>query len=147
MFNCKIETQRVLDDDQVRFVFLQLEQFHGVRFGDRFRIVVFLVFLGIEKQIPNNMIDNGWLRYSERQVVTVLVEKHVDPRHLLLVEIHQFVCRKKSLVFRPFISVLRLHMAFVTFRAKWKLEQLHILRALPLNEWAITLLTSDVHAE
>jgi hypothetical protein len=43
--------------------------------------------------------------------------------------------------------VLRLHMAFVTFRAKWKLEQLHILRALPLNEWAITLLTSDVHAE
>jgi hypothetical protein len=38
-------------------------------------------------------------------------------------------------------------MAFVTFRAKWKLEQLHILRALLLNSWAIALLTSDVHAE
>jgi hypothetical protein len=38
-------------------------------------------------------------------------------------------------------------MAFVTFRVKWKLEQLHILRALPLNGWAIALLTSDVHAE
>jgi len=38
-------------------------------------------------------------------------------------------------------------MAFVTFRVKWKLEQLHILRALPLNGWAIVLLTSDVHAE
>jgi len=38
-------------------------------------------------------------------------------------------------------------MAFVTFRAKWKLEQLHILRALPLNGWAIALLTSDVHVE
>jgi len=38
-------------------------------------------------------------------------------------------------------------MAFVTFRAKWKLEQLHILRALPLNGWAIALLTSNVHAE
>jgi hypothetical protein len=38
-------------------------------------------------------------------------------------------------------------MAFVTFRAKWKLEQLHILRALPLNDWAIVLLTSDVHRE
>ncbi len=38
-------------------------------------------------------------------------------------------------------------MAFVTFRAKWKLEQLHILRALPLNDWAIALLTSDVHAQ
>jgi len=38
-------------------------------------------------------------------------------------------------------------MAFVTFRAKWKLEQLHILRALPLNGWAIALLTSDVHSE
>jgi len=77
----------------------------------------------------------------------VLVEKRVDPCRLLLVEIHQFVCRRKSLVFRPFISVLRLHMAFVTFRAKWKLEQLHILRALPLNGWAIALFTSDVHVE
>ncbi len=38
-------------------------------------------------------------------------------------------------------------MVFVTFRAKWKLEQLHILRALPLYSWAIALLTSDVHAE
>jgi hypothetical protein len=38
-------------------------------------------------------------------------------------------------------------MAFVTFKVKWKLEQLHILRALPLNGWAITLLMSDVHAE
>jgi len=38
-------------------------------------------------------------------------------------------------------------MAFVTFKAKWKLEQLHILRALPFNDWAIALLTSDVHAE
>jgi hypothetical protein len=38
-------------------------------------------------------------------------------------------------------------MAFVTFRAKWKLEQLHILRALPLNGWAIALLMFDVHAE
>jgi hypothetical protein len=38
-------------------------------------------------------------------------------------------------------------MAFVTFRAKWKREQLHILHALPLNGWAIALLTSDVHAE
>jgi len=43
--------------------------------------------------------------------------------------------------------VLRLHMAFVTFRAKWKLEQLHILRALPFNDWAIAFLTSNVHAE
>ncbi len=51
------------------------------------------------------------------------------------------------MVFRPFISVLRLHMPFVTFRAKWKLEQLHIFRALPFNGWAIVLLTSDVHAE
>ncbi len=79
VFNYEIETQRVIDDDQVRSVFLQLEQFHGVRFGDRFRIVVFLVFIGIEKQIPNNIIDNGWLRYSKRQAVTVLVEKRVDP--------------------------------------------------------------------
>jgi hypothetical protein len=147
VFNCEIETQRVIDDDQVRFVSLQLEQFHGVRFGDRFRIVVFLVFLGIEKQIANNIIDNGWLRYSKRQVITVLVEKRVDPRCLLLIEIRQFVYRRKSLVFRPFNSVLRLRMAFVTFKAKWKLEQLHILRALPLNSWAITLITSDVHAE
>jgi hypothetical protein len=147
MFNCEIETQRVLDDDQVRSVFLQLEQFHGIRFGDWFRIVIFLVFLGIEKQIPNNIIDNGWLRYNKRQAVMILVEKRVDPCRLLFVEIRQFVCRRKSLVFRPFISVLRLHMAFVTFRAKWKLEQLHILRALPLNGWAIALLTSDVHAE
>jgi len=103
--------------------------------------------LGIEKQIPNNIIENGWLRYSKRQVVTVLVEKCVDPRRLLLVEIRQFVCRRKSLAFHPFISVLRLHMAFVTFRAKWKLEQLHILRALPLNGWAIAFLTSEVHVE
>jgi hypothetical protein len=38
-------------------------------------------------------------------------------------------------------------MAFVTFRAKWKLEQLHILRVLPFNGWAIVFFTSDVHAE
>jgi hypothetical protein len=38
-------------------------------------------------------------------------------------------------------------MAFVTFRGKWKLEQLHILRVLPLNGWAIVLFTSVVHAE
>jgi hypothetical protein len=38
-------------------------------------------------------------------------------------------------------------MAFVTFRAKWKLEQLHILRALPLNGWAIALLMFNLHAE
>ncbi len=50
-------------------------------------------------------------------------------------------------MFRPFINVLRLHTAFVTVRVKWKLEQLHILRALPLNSWAIALLTSNVHAK
>jgi hypothetical protein len=38
-------------------------------------------------------------------------------------------------------------MAFITFRVRWKLEQLDILRALPFNGWAITLLMSNVHAE
>lgn len=53
---------------------------------------------------------------------------------------------RESMVFRPFISMLRLYIAFITFKTKWKLEQWYILCALPLNG-AIALLMSYVHVE
>jgi hypothetical protein len=147
MLNGEVKSQRGLDRDQIRSVFLQLEQFHGVRLAYWFRVIVFVVFRWMEKHISDDFIDNCRLGDNKQQAIFVPVKESVNAICLFLVEISFFVLMREHLVFFPIISMLGLQVAFVAFGSERELKQLRVVCSLPLHARALTFLTPDVHAE
>ena len=70
--NSKPKMKRVLDCDKIWPIFLNLEQFRGVRLSDRRRIVI-LLLLSIEKQLTNEGADNTRLMNNEFEGVLGVV--------------------------------------------------------------------------
>jgi hypothetical protein len=146
MLNCEVKSQKFLDRDQMRSVFLQIEQFHGVRLAYWFRDIVFFVFRWMEKHISDDFIDNCRLGDNKQQATFVPVKESVNARCLFLVETSFFVLMREHLVFRPII-MLGLQVAFVAFGSEWELKLLRVVCSLPLHARTLPFLTPDVHAE
>jgi hypothetical protein len=114
MLNWEMKSQRVLDRDQIRSVSLQLGK---VSWCSPCLLVPSHCLLRLpldgKTDLRRLYIDNCRLEDNKQLPIFVPVKEIVNAQCLLLVEISFIVLMREHLVFRQFISMLGLQVAFV----------------------------------